>query len=105
MIKKGFEVVKIIFIISLIVSIILFCAYSDTHYSRTGFIKSTNISNLYTFTDSNGHVWEFTDNNIIIPSNTAIKASVKMFTNNTTEYITDDIILEMKIDSLSKNKK
>ena len=99
------KVLKGILVISLIVSGLFFCAYLDTHYDRAGFIKCTNTPNLYTFTDSNGHVWEFTDSNIMIPSNTAIKGTAKMFTNNTTEYIYDDIILEIKIDSISKNKK
>ena len=105
MIKKILEVVRVIFMISLMVGIILFCAYSDTHYSRTGFIKHAGLPNLYIFTDSNGNIWEFVDEDIIIPYNSVIQATAKMFTNNTTDDITDDIILEMKIDSLSKNRK
>ena len=105
MIKKCFEVIKIIFVVGLVIGVILFCAYSDTHYSRTGFIKHSELPNLYTFTDSNGNVWEFVDEDIIIPYNTAVQATAKMFTNNTTDNITDDMILEIKIDSISENKK
>ena len=64
MIKKILEVVRVIFMISLMVGIILFCAYSDTHYSRTGFIKHAGLPNLYIFTDSNGNIWEFVDEDI-----------------------------------------
>lgn len=102
MIKKVLEIIKIIFMVGLVIGVILFCAYSDTHYSRTGFIKHSEIPNLYVFTDSNGNAWEFIDENIIIPYNTAIQATARMFTNNTTDNITDDIILEIKMDSISE---
>lgn len=105
MINKIFEIIKVILMCGIIVFIIFFCAYSDTHYTREGFISHGESKDLYIFTDFNGHMWEFTDENIIIPYNTIVKATARMFTNNTTENIKDDIILEMKIDSLSKNKK
>lgn len=102
MIKKVLEIIKIIFMVGLVIGVILFCAYSDTHYSRTGFIKHSELPNLYTFIDSNGNVWEFVDEDIIIPYNTVVQATAKMFTNNTTDDITDDMILEIKIDSISE---
>ena len=103
MFNKIFSVLKVILITGCIIGIVLFCAYSDTHYSRMGYIKSTNTPYLYTFNDINGNIWEFTDYDIIIPSNTAIKSEARMFTNNTTDYIEDDIILKIKILSLFEN--
>ena len=105
MVNKFFEVVKVVLIVVVIFGILFYCAYSDTHYTRDGFIKCTNTPHLYTFTDTNGHVWEFTDDEIMIPCNVSVNGTAEMFTNNTTDFIQDDMILEIKIDSLSKNKK
>lgn len=105
MVNKFGEVVKVVLIVAVILGILFYCAYSDTHYTRDGFIKCTNTPHLYTFTDTSGHVWEFTDDKIMIPCNVSVNGTAEMFTNNTTDFIQDDMILEIKIDSLSKNKK
>ena len=105
MIKKGLEVLKVVVIVAILVAIVLFCAYNETHYYRVGFIKHTDTPYLYTFTDSTGNMWEFVDYNLIIPYNTIVKASVQMYTNNTLSNITDDEILDIEILSISKNKK
>lgn len=99
--KKVFTIFKSIVIVSLILFTILFCVYSDTHYSRTGWIQTTETDNLFEFVDTKGHIWEFTDEELLIPNGTPIETTVKMFTNNTTDYIEDDIIIGYKI----KNKK
>ena len=102
-VKKFFGIVKLILITCLCFGVVLFCAYSDTHYVRTGYIKH-KYKNLYTFTDSKGHIWEFIDDSLLIPTDRPIEAEVKMFTNNTTDYIKDDIILDYKILSISENE-
>ena len=105
MYKKNINIVKIIFGIALFVLAMGYYGYTETHYNRMGFIKHTDTPNLYTFTDSTGNVWEFVDDEIIIPYNTVIKASVNMHTNGTIDDITDDEILKIEILSISKNKK
>lgn len=107
MYKKSVNIVKIIFGIALFVLAMGYYGYTETHYQRTGFIKHTETPNLYTFVDSTGNVWEFVDDEMIIPYNTVIKASVKMHTKGTIDDITDDEILNIDILSVSnsKNKK
>lgn len=99
--NKVFIILKSILLGTVIFLVILFCAYSDTHYSRTGWIQTTGIKNEFEFIDITGHVWVFTDEELLIPTGTPIEATVKMFTNNTTDYIEDDIILDYEI----KNEK
>lgn len=99
--NKVFIILKSILLATVIFLIILFCAYSDTHYSRTGWIQTTGIKNKFEFVDITGHVWVFIDEELLIPTGTPIEATVKMFTNNTTDYIEDDIILDYEI----KNEK
>ena len=86
-------IIKTIFSIILIISIILVLAYSETHYNRTGFVKY-NGNNVYTFKDETGHMWDFYSDTII-PINAHIQA--KFFTNNTIDNIYDDIITNYKI--------
>lgn len=85
------------------VAILFICAYSDTHYTRTGFIKHTAKPNLYIFTDTSGNDWEIINTDTFIPNNKSVYASVKMFTNNTTDYINDDIITNIEIISSNEN--
>ena len=49
-VKKFFNIVKVILITCLCFGVVLFCAYSDTHYIRTGYIKH-KYKNIYTFID------------------------------------------------------
>lgn len=93
-VEKFFIVLKSVLLGTVIFLLILFCAYTDTHYKRTGWIQTTGIKNEFEFVDTRGNVWRFSDYNLIIPSGTPIEATVKMHTNNTTDYIKDDIILD-----------
>lgn len=91
--EKVVIVLKGVVLGSLFLFVILFCAYSDTHYKRTGWIRTTGTEHVFEFTDSTGNVWEFEDEQLLIPSDRPIEVRVKMFTNNTTDYIKDDIII------------
>lgn len=93
-VEKFFIVLKSVLLGTVIFLLILFCAYTDTHYKRTGWIQTTGIKNEFEFVDTRGNVWRFSDYDLIIPSGTPIEATVKMHTNNTTDYIKDDIILD-----------
>jgi hypothetical protein len=93
-VEKFFIVLKGVLLGTVIFLLILFCAYTDTHYTRTGWIQTTGIKNEFEFVDTRGNVWKFSDYDLIIPSETPIEVTVKMHTNNTTDYIKDDIILD-----------
>lgn len=99
--SKIFIILKSVILGTVIFLLILFCAYSDTHYKRTGWIQTTGIKNEFEFVDSRGYVWRFVDDELIIPNGKPIEATVKMHTNNTTDYIKDDIILDYEF----KNQK
>ena len=92
-VEKIIAVLKGVALGLLFLFVILFCAYSDTHYKRTGWIKTTGTVHVFEFTDTTGNVWEFEDENLLIPNDIPIKCTVKMFTNNTTDYIKDDMII------------
>ena len=49
--NKVFIILKSVLLGAIIFLIILFCAYSDTHYSRTGGIQTTGIKNEFEFVD------------------------------------------------------
>lgn len=89
--------------IGICIAVLFFCAYSDTHYTRTGFIKHISKSNLYVFTDNTGNEWKIENSDMLIPYNSVAFASVKMFTNNTTDYIYDDMIVNIEIVSAVEN--
>jgi len=97
------KVIKYVFGIGLGISILFFCAYNDTHYTRIGYIKHTHQPNLYIFVDETKNEWEFTDSDLLIPYNTVVNVAVKMFTNNTTDYIYDDMIVDMEFMSANEN--
>lgn len=103
MINKVIKGIKYCIGIGLCISVLFICAYSDTHYTRTGFIKHTANPNLYIFTDTSGNDWEIINDAKFIPYNESAYASVKMFTNNTTDYIKDDIIVDIEILSTTEN--
>ena len=104
-VQTASKIAKIIFFTMIFMAVIFICAYSDTHYTRTGWIKHTKINNEFEFTDSTGNVWIFINEDLLIPYNTAIEAEVKMYTNGTTDYIKDDEIISYEIVSISKNEK
>ena len=87
--------IKIGFSLIMILSIMLLVAYSETHYTRTGFVKKKCMTtDEYYFYDSKGNVWLFeTDEEL----NSDMKVEVKMFNNNTMDNIKDDIIIEYQV--------
>lgn len=94
--EKIFMILKCTFCGLFIFLLVVFCAYSETHYSRTGWIQPTGVKNEFEFIDITGNIWAFTDDNLIIPNGKTIEAVVKMHTNNTINRIEDDIILNYK---------
>lgn len=89
MINNGF---KMAFSIGLIIGLLYFLAYSDTHYTRIGMVKQ--IGSMYSFKDGTGNNWEFYADSII-PANANVKA--KFFNNNTTDNIKDDMLIDYEI--------
>lgn len=90
---------RIVFALVVILSVMLLLAYSETHYTRTGFVKKKSFTtNDYYFYDNKGNIWEFqTDEEL----NSDMMIDVKMFNNNTMDDITDDIIINYQV--LSEN--
>ena len=87
--------IKVAFVIIMMLSIMLLIAYSETHYTRTGFVKKKCMTtDEYYFYDSKGNVWLFeTDEEL----NSDMKVEDKMFNNNTMDNIKDDIIIEYQV--------
>ena len=87
--------IKVAFVIIMMLSIMLLIAYSETHYTRTGFVKKKCMTtDEYYFYDSKGNVWLFETNEEL---NSDMKIEVKMFNNNTMDNIKDDIIIEYQV--------
>ena len=102
--KKEIAIVtfKIIFSIVIIISIMVLLAYSETHYTRTGFVRRKAVTlNEYYFYDSTGNVWLFETDEELNPYMTI---EVKMFNNNTMDNIKDDMIIDYQIISQPKLK-
>lgn len=98
-IKIKSENVKAFIAISVVISIIIFAAYKETKYTRTGQLYRVGTFE-YEFTDITGHEWVFyTDD--IIADETEVK--VWMDTKGTPTYIYDDAIIDYKIISETKN--
>ena len=92
---KIIQGVKTILCILMILSIMLLVAYSETHYTRTGFVKKKALTtDEYYFFDSTGNVWTFETEEKL---NSDMVIEVQMFNNNTMDNIKDDIIIEYKI--------
>ena len=93
--KKIIKGIKVGLVCVMILSIMLLVAYSETHYTRTGFVKKKCMTtDEYYFYDSKGNVWLFEteeelDSNMVV--------DVKMFNNNTMDNIKDDIIIDYKV--------
>lgn len=87
-------VLRGIFGLILVLGIMFFLAYSETHYSRTGIVISKGDGYTYVFKDGTGNSWEFYSDTII-PVNANIKA--KFFNNNTMDDIKDDILINYEI--------
>lgn len=93
--KKIIKGIKVGLVCAMILSIMLLVAYSETHYTRTGFVKKKCMTtDEYYFYDSKGNVWLFEteeelDSNMVV--------DVKMFNNNTMDNIKDDIIIDYQV--------
>ena len=89
------KTVKVVLGIVIFISILLILAYSETHYTRTGFVKRKAVTlNDYYFYDSTGNVWVFSTDEKL---NSDMTVEVKMFDNCTTDDITDDMIIDYEI--------
>ena len=88
-------ITKALLVIIVIIGLLYFVGYSQTHYTRTGFVKKKAVTvDEYYFYDSRGNVWLFeTDENL----NSDMTIEVKMFNNNTMDYIEDDIIIDYEV--------
>ena len=92
---KIIQGIKTALCILMILSIMLLVAYSETHYTRTGFVKKKALTtDEYYFFDSTGNVWTFETEEKL---NSDMVIEVQMFNNNTMDNIKDDIIIEYKI--------
>ena len=89
------KTVKVVLGIVIFIGILLILAYSETHYTRTGFVKRKAVTlNDYYFYDSTGNVWVFSTDEKL---NSDMTVEVKMFDNCTTDDITDDMIIDYEI--------
>lgn len=87
--------VKFVFGSCLVLSILFLLAYSETHYTRTGFVKKKAFTtDDYYFYDSQDNVWEFATEEEL---NSNMIIEVKMFNNNTMDNIKDDIIIDYEV--------
>ena len=89
------KTVKVVLGVVIFIGILLILAYSETHYTRTGFVKRKAVTlNDYYFYDSTGNVWVFSTDEKL---NSDMTVEVKMFDNCTTDDITDDMIINYEI--------
>lgn len=87
--------IKIGLVFVMMLSIMLLLAYSETHYTRTGFVKKKCMTtDEYYFYDSTGNVWLFETEEEL---DSDMKVEVKMFNNNTMDNIKDDMIIEYQV--------
>lgn len=87
--------IKIGLVSVMMLSIMLLLAYSETHYTRTGFVKKKCMTtDEYYFYDSTGNVWLFETEEEL---DSDMKVEVKMFNNNTMDNIKDDMIIEYQV--------
>lgn len=87
--------IKIGLVSVMMLSIMLLLVYSETHYTRTGFVKKKCMTtDEYYFYDSTGNVWLFETEEEL---DSDMKVEVKMFNNNTMDNIKDDMIIEYQV--------
>lgn len=100
-----FKVFKTIIISCIVVGMFLILAYEQTHYVRTGhavFDRSFSVDNYYVFFDATGYEYEFVTTDYISADDVVM---VKMFNNCTEEDVTDDMVIDYKIITVSENEK
>lgn len=83
---------KTIFVTVLVVGLIYFVAYNETHYSKTGTVIQQNGVSI--FTDHHGNKYGFYSDEVI-PANANVQ--VRFYTNNTLNNIKDDEIIDYDI--------
>ena len=89
------KVFKVLLGITVIVGIMFFLAYSETHYTRTGFVKKKAVTlDEYYFYDSKGNIWLFSTDEEL---NSDMMVEVKMYNNCTTDNIKDDMIVDYQV--------
>lgn len=90
--ERTIIILKSVFVTMLVVGLLFFVAYNETHYSKTGTV--TQRDGTSTFKDHHGNQYDFyTDE--IIPVNANVQ--VKFYTNNTLNNIKDDELIDYKI--------
>lgn len=99
--NNAVKIFRFVLGLTVIISVLWLLAYTETHYTRTGFVKKKAITlNDYYFYDSKGNVWMFeTDEEL----NSEMIIEVKMFNNNTMDNIKDDIIVDYQIIDRNEN--
>lgn len=90
--EKIIIVLKSIFVTILVVGLIYFVAYNETHYSKTGTVTQKN--GISTFKDHHGNEYDFYADEII-PINANVQ--VQFYTNNTIDNIKDDEVIGYNI--------
>ena len=89
---KGF---KVVLILAIALCMLLLLAYSETHYTRTGFVKKKCMTtDEYYFYDSKGNIWLFETEEEL---DSDMMVEVKMFNNNTMDNIKDDVIVDYQV--------
>jgi hypothetical protein len=85
-------ILKTVFITIMVVGLMYFVAYNETHYSKTGTVVQHK--GISTFKDHHGNEYNFyTDE--VIPVNANVQ--VHFFTNNTLDDIKDDELIRYEI--------
>lgn len=90
--ERTIIILKSVFVTMLIIGLLFFVAYNETHYSKTGTV--TQCDGISTFKDHHGNQYDFYADEII-PINANVQ--VKFYTNNTLDNIKDDELIDYKI--------
>lgn len=78
--------------LAIMLSLILLSSYNESHYKRQATVDTID-SNVVTFIDSCGYTWTATNVDNITEGQTV---TLKMYTNNTNNIITDDEIVKIE---------
>ena len=86
------ERVIITTLITMMIVLLSIASYIDTHYNRVAIVDKIE-DNTITFCDTVGYTWDAVDvENVVVGQ----KVVLKMYTNNTVDRITDDVIVGIK---------
>ena len=85
-------IVKGIVATVIVVGLLYFVSYNETHYTKTGTVTQHN--GISTFKDHRGNQYDFYSDEII-PVNANVQ--VRFYTNNTIDNIKDDELIDYKI--------